>query len=455
MTALDLLVRDGLVVTPKGTFRASIGIEDGVIVAIGSSASMPMAERTIDASGLLVFPGIIDEHVHFRDPGLEWKEDFRTGSMAAAAGGVTTVLDMPNTDPPTVDADGFRAKLEAASRKSLVDFGFYAGVVPGRVEELRELAELGVVGVKVYMSETTGIREPVDDLDLIRTMRVASSLGLRVGVHAEDGRTISRLREELRATGQRNPLLHMRARPVEAEVLAVGRALLAARLTGCGLHVFHLSSAAALEVIRALRPLGVDVTVETCPHYLLLDGEDSLSKLGNVAKVNPPIRGRADAEALWDAIARGEVDAIGSDHAPHLPQEKMVDDVWSAPSGFPGVETMLPLMLTEVHKGRLSYEKIAALLSENPARIWGLYPRKGSIMIGSDGDLTLVDPDAEWVIRADRLHSKSKVTPFEGLRVRGKPVYTVVRGEVVMERGEVVEDARRGQLVRPVRRGER
>lgn len=455
MTGLDLLVRDGLVVTPRGSFRASIGIEDGVIVAIGSSSTMPKAERTIDASGLLVFPGIIDEHVHFREPGLEWKEDFRTGSMAAAAGGVTTVLEMPNTDPPTVDAEGFRAKLEAASRKSLVDFGLYAGVLPGRVEALRELAELGAVGVKVYMSETTGIREPVDDLDLIRAMRLASSLGLRVGVHAEDGRMISRLREELRATGQREPLLHVRARPVEGEVLAVARALLAARITGCGLHVFHLSSADALSVIRALRPLGIDVTVETCPHYLLLDGEEALRRLGNVAKVNPPVRGRADAEALWEALSSGEVDAIGSDHAPHLPQEKAVEDVWSAPSGFPGVETTLPLMLTEVHRGRLSYERLAALLSENPARIWGLYPRKGAISVGSDGDLTLVDPDVEWVIRSDRLHSKSRVTPFEGFRVRGRPVYTVVRGEVVMDRGEVLEDARKGRLVRPLRRGER
>lgn len=161
MSRLDLLVSDGLVVTPRGTFKASIGIEDGVIVEIGSSASMPPAERKIDAEGLLVFPGVIDEHVHFREPGFEHKEDFRTGSMAAAAGGVTTVLDMPNTEPPTVDEHGFRIKLEAASRKSIVDFGFYAGVVPGKVEALRRLAELGAVGVKVYMSETTGIKEPV------------------------------------------------------------------------------------------------------------------------------------------------------------------------------------------------------------------------------------------------------------------------------------------------------
>jgi len=452
LSRLDLVVRGGLIVTPRGTFRASIGIEGGVIVAIGSTETMPPAERKIDADGLLVFPGIIDEHVHFRDPGLDWKEDFRTGSMAAAAGGVTTVLDMPNTEPPTVDRQGFLSKLEAASRKSVVDFGFYAGVVPGKVDALRELAELGAVGVKLYMSETTGIGEPVDGLDLIRAMEVAASLGLRVGVHAEDGRTIAALREVLRAGGRRDPLAHMEARPVAAEVLAVARALLAAKATGCRVHVFHLSSGEALGVIRALRPMGIDVTVETCPHYLLLDGREALTRHGNVAKVNPPIRSREDAEALWEALRRGEIDAIGSDHAPHLPEEKKVEDVWTAPSGFPGVETMLPLMLTEVHRGRLTFGEVSWLLSEGPARIWGLYPRKGAIAIGSDGDLTIVDPNAEAVIRSESLHSKSKVTPFEGLRVKGLPVYTVVGGEVVMEKGEVREDARKGRLVRPLRR---
>ena len=452
MSRLDLLVSDGLVVTPRGTFKASIGIEDGVIVEIGSSASMPPAERKIDAEGLLVFPGVIDEHVHFRDPGFEHKEDFRTGSMAAAAGGVTTVLDMPNTEPPTVDEHGFRVKLEAASRKSIVDFGFYAGVVPGKVEALRRLVELGAVGVKVYVSETTGIKEPVDGLDLIRTMELATSLGLRVGVHAEEGRLIAALRELMRAGGRKDPLAHMEARPVAAEVFAVARALLAAKTTGCRLHVFHLSSGEALSVIRTLRPLGMDVTVETCPHYLLLDGGEALERLGNVAKVNPPIRSKSDSEALWDALRKGEIDAIGSDHAPHLPEEKGSEDVWSAPSGFPGVETMLPLMLTEVHRGRLTFTDLSRLLSEGPARIWGLYPRKGAIAIGSDGDLTIVDPDAESVIRSERLHSRSKVTPFEGFRVRGMPVYTVVRGEVVMEKGEVREDARKGKLVGPLKR---
>ncbi len=452
MSRLDLVVIDGLVVTPRGTFKASIGIEDGVVVEMGNSATMPPAERRIDANGLLVFPGIIDEHVHFRDPGFEWKEDFRTGSMAAAAGGVTTVLEMPNTEPPTVDRQGFRAKLEEASRKSIVDFGFYAGVVPGRVEELRELAELGAVGVKVYMSETTGIREPVDGLDLVRAMEVAASLNLRAGVHAEEGRMIAALREVLRAGGRRDPLAHMEARPVVAEVLAVAKALLVAKTTGCRLHVFHLTSGEALNAIRALRPLGMDVTAETCPHYLLLEGREALMRLGNVAKVNPPIRSREDAEALWEALRRGEIDAIGSDHAPHLPEEKGAGDVWSAPSGFPGVETMLPLMLTEVHRGRLTFTDVSRLLSEGPARIWGLYPKKGAVAVGSDGDLTIVDPDAESVIRSEGLHSKSKVTPFEGFRVRGLPVYTIVRGEVVMEEGEVREDARKGQLVRPARR---
>jgi len=452
LSRLDLLVSDGLVVTPRGTFKASIGIEDGVIVEIGSSASMPPAERKINAEGLLVFPGVIDEHVHFREPGFEHKEDFRTGSIAAAAGGVTTVLDMPNTEPPTVDEHGFRVKLEAASRKSIVDFGFYAGVVPGKVEALRRLAELGAVGVKVYMSETTGIKEPVDGLDLIRTMELAASLGLRVGVHAEEGRLIAALRELMRAGGRKDPLAHMEARPIAAEVFAVAKALLAAKITGCRLHVFHLSSGEALSVIRTLRPLGMDVTVETCPHYLLLDGREALERLGNVAKVNPPIRSKSDSEALWDALRKGEIDAIGSDHAPHLPEEKGSEDVWSAPSGFPGVETMLPLMLTEVHRGRLTFTDLSRLLSEGPARIWGLYPRKGAIAIGSDGDLTIVDPDAESVIRSERLHSRSKVTPFEGFKVRGMPVYTVVRGEVVMEKGEVREDARKGKLVRPLKR---
>ncbi|MEN3047792.1 MAG: allantoinase AllB [Candidatus Caldarchaeales archaeon] len=450
MARPDLVVRNATVVTPVEVFRATIGIEDGRISAIGTDATVPRGEVEVDASGLVVLPGVIDEHVHFREPGMEHKEDFGTGSTAAAAGGVTTVLDMPNTVPPTVDGESFDLKLERASAKSVVDFGLYGGYRRGRWS-LEELTSRGIVGLKLYLSETTGISEFPDDHEVIELMRRCARADVRVGVHAEDGRMIAALREALRAAGRSDPMAHLEARPVEAEVVAVARVLTAAWLTGAKVHVFHVTSSQCLQLAERFKAMGVDVTLETCPHYLILDGDEALRRLGNVAKVNPPIRGRGHAEALWEGIRRGLIDAVGSDHAPHLPEEKRSEDVWTAPSGFPGVETMLPLMLDRVNRGDLALGELVRLVSENPARIWGLYPRKGAIAVGSDADLTVVDLREERRISSEALHSRSKVTPFEGMKARGWPVYAVVRGEIVAERGEVVGGAGHGVLVVPKR----
>lgn len=452
MARPDLVVRNATVVTPDDVFRATIGVEDGRISAIGTDATVPRGEVEVDASGLVVLPGVIDEHVHFREPGMEHKEDFGTGSAAAAAGGVTTVLEMPNTIPPTVDGESFDLKLERASAKSVVDFGLYGGYRRGRWS-LEELTSRGIVGLKVYLSETTGISDFPEDHEVIELMRRCARAGVRVGFHAEDGKMIAALREALRAAGRSDPMAHLEARPVEAEVVAVARVLTAAWLTGAKVHVFHVTSSQCLELAERFRAMGVDVTLETCPHYLLLDGEEALRKMGNVAKVNPPIRDRSHAEALWDGIRRGLIDAVGSDHAPHLPEEKRAEEVWVAPSGFPGVETMLPLLLNRVNRGELTLRRLVRLVSVNPAKIWGLHPRKGTIAVGSDADLTIVDLSAERRISSEALHSRSKVTPFEGVTVRGWPVYTVVRGEVVAERGDVVGRPGHGRLIVPERRG--
>lgn len=453
MSKIDLVIKNATVVTSDEVFKATIGVQDGRIFSIGTEVTVPPGERTIDASGLIVMPGVIDEHVHFREPGMEHKEDFRTGSMAAAAGGVTTILEMPNTIPPTVDGASFDLKLQRASEKSLVDFGLYCGYVRESFESLEELTYRGCVGLKLYMSETTGISEFPEDWEVLTVLRRCSELGLRVGVHAEDGKMVRALRESLRASGRSDPLAHLECRPIEAEVLAISKVLTAAWLTGARLHVFHLTSAPSVELAESFRALGAKVTLETCPHYLLLSGDETMTRLGNLAKVNPPLRSRVHSERLWDALRGGKIDAVGSDHAPHLPEEKAVEDVWSAPSGFPGVETMLPLMLDQTNKGTIPLSEVVRLLSESPARIWGLYPMKGAIKIGSDADMTVVDLGLTRRISSSDLHSKSKLTPFEGFTVKGWPVYTIVRGEVVAERGEVFERAQRGRLVFPLKLG--
>ena len=446
---VDIVIRGGTIVTPDQSFRADLAIDEGKIVGIGTQSIMPNSEKTIDADGLFVLPGIIDSHVHFREPGLEYKEDLHTGSMAAAAGGVTTFLDMPNVNPPTQDATSFRIKLQLAKSKSIVNFGIYGVVLPTNIDRIKELANEGAVGYKIFMGETVGNLPSPDDWELILAFREIAKTGLRVGVHAENRSITTHLVNEMKARGRTDPVAHLESRPSISEMEAVTRALLFSKEPNTKLHIFHVSAKDTVPILKYAKGEGRDVTAETCPHYLLFDGEQGIRELGPLLKMNPPVRNRSNAEGLWEGLKSGAIDMVATDHSPHTRDEKFKSSIWEAVAGWPGVETSLPLMLNEVNNGRLALNQLVRYMCENPAKAWGLHHSKGVLGIGYDADVTIVDLKATKKIQAEELHSKNKFTPFDGWVVKGLPVHTIVDGHHVMSHGQIIEDAAKGKLTVP------
>ncbi|HEX2566668.1 MAG TPA: allantoinase AllB [Burkholderiales bacterium] len=433
----DIVIRGGEVVTADAVFRADIAISGEKIVAVGTPDSIPAAARTIDATGKQVIPGAIDSHVHFRTPGYDYKEDWETGTGAAARGGVTTVLEMPNTNPPTGTLEALKLKQSIAAKQAYVDYGIYGLLDEKNLDQLEGLAAAGVSGFKCFMGNTFGDLPAPSDGAMLEGFEILARLGLRCTVHAENASIMARRQAHLEAAGRSDALAHLAARPEVCAIEAVSRAVIFAEWTGARLHIAHKSSQDALYVLRDAKRRGVDVTVETCPQYLLLSTEDH-KKLGNVLRVNPPIREPGHQEPLWQALREGVVDMIATDHAPHLPEEKTRPSVWQCDCGFPGVETQMPLMLTEVAKGRMALTDYVRWACVNPAKAWGFFPNKGVIQPGADADLVLLDLKREWSIDQSQLFSRSKISPWHGRRVQGGPVLTMVRGTVVMENGKLL-----------------
>jgi dihydroorotase len=432
----DIVIRDARVVTAEAVFPADVAIAGDKIVALGSALH---GKRVIDASGKYVIPGAIDSHVHFRAPGYDYKEDWQTGTGAAARGGVTTVLEMPNTRPPTGTLDALKLKQDIAARQAYVDYGIYGLLDESNIDQLEALIEAGVSGFKCFMGNTFGDLPAPSDGAMLEGFEILARRGMRCTVHAENASIMARRQAKLEAAGRGDPLAHLAARPEVCAIEAVSRAVVFAEWTGARLHIAHKSSKDALYVLREAKARGVDVTVETCPQYLLLSTTDH-EKLGNVLRVNPPIREPGHQEPLWQALREGVVDMIATDHAPHLPEEKTRASCWQCDCGFPGVETQMPLMLTEVNRARMSICDYVRWACVNPAKAWGLFPNKGVIQPGADADLAIVDLKREWSIDQSQLFSKSKITPWHGRRVQGGPVLTMVRGRVVMESGRIVAE---------------
>ncbi len=446
---VDMKVINGQVVLPDGTHRMGVAIDKGKFVALGLEANLPDAREIIDATGLSVLPGLIDCHVHFRDPGFTYKEDFGTGSTAAVCGGVTTVIDMPNTNPPTQDEPTVKEKLRIAESKSLCDFGVVGVIMGTNIDKVFEMAGAGIVGYKCFLGETVGNLPSPDDGQFVDALRQIAETGMRIGIHAENRQITTHLVNKLKAQGRTDPLAHAESRPAYSENEAIARCIVYAKATGAKVHIYHMATGEGVELIRKGREMGVNITAETSPHYLLIDNDEWAPKLGSLLKMNPPVRTRRHHELLWDGLLNGGVDCIATDHSPHPPHEKLKDNIWEAIAGWPGVETAPPLMFTQVNKGKLTLNKLVQLYCENPARVWNMWPTKGTIRVGSDGDLTIVDMGRKSVIRAEKLHSKSKITPFEGWETVGKAVYTIVRGTVQMKDGEPVGKVM-GKPVKPV-----
>jgi dihydroorotase len=446
----DLVVTNGTVVTSDATFPADLAMKDGRFVAIAEPGGLELdAAEAYDATGRYVLPGVIDGHVHFREPGWEYKEDFGSGSHAAVMGGVTTVLDMPNTKPPTDNPEHVELKRRLAEEKSYCDFGILGLVVQENIAELRPMARAGVVGYKCFLGETVGNIPAPDDGMLLDGFREIAATGLRIGFHAENNEIMQHLIRKAKASGRTDPLAHVDTRPVLAEVESIQRMGLFAKYTGTKVHIFHLSSREGLEMIDEWRAKGVDFTTETGAHYCFLTSED-MRTLGSMLRMNPPVREPGHGDALVAGLADGRVTAIATDHSPHTKQEKLNDDIWKAISGFAGVETSVRLFLTyAVHTNRMTLQQFVRATSEGPARTWSLYPRKGAIRLGSDGDLTIIDLDKEGVIREAELHGKNNASPFEGHKTRGQAVATIIRGRIVMRDGALT-GAPAGRMIRPI-----
>jgi dihydroorotase len=431
MTTADLVIRSGKVVSPDSVIEASVAIKSGLVIAVGDDAAMPPARETLDARGLHVLPGAIDVHVHFRDPGYPHKEDFASGTAAAAFGGVTTVFDMPNTIPPTGTPDVLTAKHRIAAEKAHVDFGLYGLLGEDTIEHVPELAK-SVIGFKLYMGNTFGKIPTPSTGGILEAFETVALTGKRVSLHAETNSIMERRETRMRQAGRIDPLAHIASRPAVVAVEAVSRAAILAEWTGARIHILHISSAEELRPLCEAKARGVDITGETCPHYVLLSTDD-YARFAGVIRVNPPVREARNQQPIWNALTDGTIDVIATDHAPHSLEEKTRNDIWTVDCGFPGVETQMPLMLTEVNAGRFSISDYVRWSSANPAKIWGLYPRKGVIAPGAEADIAVVDLAHEWTIDDAKLQSLSKITPFHRRTVKGLPIHTLVRGRFVMK----------------------
>lgn len=486
ISKLDLLVRGGTVVTPDGLVESDLGVADGRIVALAPLLD-ERAREEIDARGLTVFPGMLDAHVHFNEPGRTDWEGLATGSAALAAGGGTCFFDMPlNSLPPVLDAASFALKREAAERSSCLDFALWGGLVPGNLDRLEELRDAGAVGLKAFLC-ASGVDEfeAITNPATLRTgMKRAASLDLLVAVHAEDEalarRFLQRHRnaapeergtsEERRhptnvgtrpSTGGGAPLLAgsarrwLASRPVELELAAIHTVLDLAGETGCRLHVVHVSSPEGLALIAEAKAQGVDVTAETCPHYLLLN-EDDVERLGAVAKCAPPVRDEARRVAMWEALARGEVDTIGSDHSPAPPAMKQSEDFFEIWGGISGCQHGFAMVVSEALRTAtrgdpaLALPHLARLLAENVAQRFGIRG-KGRIAVGYDADFTLLDASSEVVLRNEQLRYRHRQGPYDGRPCGVRVRRTLLRGQTVFDSEETAFPSPWVRFLRPQR----
>lgn len=426
----DLVIRGGQVVTPRGVATGDIAVDDGRIAAI--APELPGARREINARGLIVLPGLIDVHVHFNEPGRTDWEGAATGSRALASGGGTLFFDMPlNSAPCTVGGAEFDAKRAALEKSSITDFALWGGIVPGNRNRMAEMAERGAIGFKAFMADSGLAEFPRSDDDtLFAAMQEAARLGLPVAVHAEDDAQIRTLAERARAAGQRGIRDYLDSRPIAAEVAAIRRAAELAAQAGAKLHIVHISSGSGVAAALEARARGVDLSIETCAHYLYFTEEDVL-RLGAIAKCAPPLRGAAERNALRQALLDGRIDIVGSDHSPAPWSMKRGDDFFAVWGGIAGVESTLGVLLFA------PLERVAAVAATNPAARFGI-PRKGAIAVGNDADFALLDSNCAHTVTKESLFQKHRLSPYVGATFPGTLRCTILRGETVFANGNIL-----------------
>ncbi|MEI3607930.1 allantoinase AllB [Pseudogracilibacillus sp. SE30717A] len=459
----DHIIRNGEIVTPSATYTANIYIKDGKIAAINEEELNGDAKEITDASGLHILPGLIDTHVHSRDGGATYKEDFYHSTQAAAAGGITTIFEMPNTNPTINTVENFKKQVNNLQSKAHVNFGIW-GICLGDLnnKDLLPLTEAGVIGFKYfwgyavnkntfqlvynYSEDMVDVIAPCDDGQVFEMFEEVAKTGRSFGIHAENSDLINHLTKQLEQKDADDYNAFLASRPNLAEELTIQTGIAMAKQTGARLHILHVSTAEGVKLIREAQQEGYPITAETCPHYLFLTNED-YREIGPVMKVYPLVKFKKDQEAIWEGINDGTISFVCSDHAPHTSEEKD-GDLWTIPAGMCGVETLAPLMLNAVSEGKITLQQLVALLSENPAKQFDVYPQKGTIQVGSDADITIVNLNKRHVIKTEDLHSKSKITAYDGFEITGMPVQTIVNGTTVMKNGDIIFKPL-GELVTP------
>ena len=443
MTPLQALGLPRALLEPKGRYRGTIAISGERVVGILEEPS-GNAARTIDAEGLVALPGMVDQHVHFMDPGDNAREDFIRGSSAAAVGGVTTVVEHTHSNP-VLTAEDLREKREYLKDRSVIDFGLMAHVFPDTIKHVPDLWEDGVAIFKAFTCTTHGVPGLLPD-DLLRLFRSLFEAGARGLVHCEDEFITEDNEERLHAALRKDYGVIPEWRSTEAELVAVNTVALLARLTGANITVAHASQPEVIDLVRRERELGATLSIESCPQYFYINSSE-VREYGPTRKFTPPARDAPAGELMWKRLARGQIDLISTDHAPSTLDQKFASDIWGCPFGLPGVETTLTMLLDAVAEGKLTLQRLVQTYSEAPARLLGLYPRKGALRIGSDADVVLVDTEQEHVLSNDNIVSKAGWTPFDGRRVKGRAVMTMLRGQVVAENGKVTAEPGGGRFV--------
>lgn len=442
---VDLVLHNAKIYTTKGLVTAGIAIDEGKIFKIAKETNLPKSSTKLNLKESIILPGLIDSHVHLRDQLLAYKEDFFSGTAAAAAGGVTFVMDMPNNNPITMDPKSLRERMTLAEKRVIVNVAFYSAF-PKNLKEMRLIVEEGAVAFKLYLSEKIGGLNINDDESLSHAFNKAIEMNVPVAVHAEDREILERSKAKMERDGRNDIDAYVKVHSPNAEEKAINRVTGLTRKSDVLIHFCHLSSLAGLQALSAAKDTGLSITCEVTPHHLLLSSEN-LKRHKTLALTDPPLRSRRDVEALWNALKLGLIDTIASDHAPHTIEEKKTESVWDTKPGIPGLETTLPLLLTQVNKKRLTLQEMVRLTSEKPATIFHLKDR-GRLKEDYWADLVVVDMKQEHKVDSSKFFSKAKYSPFDGWKVKGKPLKTFVNGQLVYDDGEIVAKPGTGQIIR-------
>lgn len=439
----DVIIKNARIPQGDNTQLTNVLVKDEKIAGFIDTIDNIDAKEVIDAKGHLTLPGCIDPHVHFMYQGFPHRENFLTGTAAAARGGVTTVIDMPCCSVPSVrSAEQLQLKVDLIQPQALIDFALWGGVTgedvrEGWLDHVQEQADFGVVAFKAYMTPSVPTFPRVTDPEMFEAFKAVAKTGLPVGIHAENYAMCDFYVNKLKAEGRTDGPAWEEARMELAEQVAIELGISFAEAADARLHIVHMALGKGAEIVKKAKERGLKVTSETCPHYLTLDAKEVLTKYGAFAKIAPPIRSRASNDLLWEGLRNGSVDFMGTDHAPYeIESEKAGRDIWTAFPGIPGVETMVPIIVDGYNKGKISLSKMVDVLSKNAAIHYGIYPKKGAMEIGSDADFTIVDLDKEWTIDVKEEASMCGYTPLEGMKVKGRVDQTIVRGHVVFVDGD-------------------